>query len=189
MTPYIYAVDDFFPEYEFKLLREYALTLEYKDHVAPFDGVTYKNIGLPVPEVAQERLSMNLTWIFGQRVTPKHMAFRLSPEGSDPPQWAHSDAEVARFGMFVFMNDGPGGTLLLEHLTTGMRTHPKDDIELRAWQEDHNKMNAWTVKGAIDCRANRAVILRADLMHAAMPRHGFGTTPADGRLILLCFFD
>lgn len=189
MIPYFLALDEFFPEYEFGLLRDYAYQLEYKDQVAPFDGVTYRNIGLPVPASAQERIAQSLSWILGYKAIPKHLAFRLSPKGSEPPQWAHSDAEVARFGLFVYMNDGPGGTALLEHRTAGMREHPRNDKELAIWKRDYDDQSKWVMRAFVDCAPNRAVILRANLMHAAVPKDGFGDTVENGRLILLCFFD
>jgi hypothetical protein len=189
MIPYVYAVDDFFPPYEFDLLRDYALQLEYKDVEAPFDGVTYKNIGLPVPDGAIQRMAMQLTWIMGYRVDLKHTAFRLSLEGSLPPQWAHSDAEVAQYGFFLHLNPAQGGTALLEHIETGMRFHPHNSEQLEAWQRDHNLPPAWNQIAKIDAAPNRAVILRADVMHGALPIYGYGQTPADGRLILLSFFD
>jgi len=189
MIPYFYVLDEFFPNYEFDLLRDYALRLEYKDQVAPFDGVTYKNIGLPVPDGALMRISTNLSWLLGYKVMPKHCAFRLSLEGSSPPQWAHSDAEVARFGMFIYLNPGPGGTVLLEHKLTGMRQHPRTMDELDAWRFDHNDPDKWEIRASIDSAPNRAVVLQAGLIHAALPFWGFGDGVHNGRLILLCFFD
>jgi hypothetical protein len=189
MIPYFYAIDEFFSEGEFKFLRAYAYQLSYGDVVAPFDGVTYPNIGLPVPPIAEERLAQALSWLMGYKVVPKFVAFRLSLEGSKPPQWAHSDAQVARFSMFLYMNDGPGGTVLLEHVDTGMRVHPRNEEELSTWKRDYEDESKWRVRAAVDCAANRAVVMRSELLHAALPRGGFGTTVENGRLILICFFD
>jgi hypothetical protein len=193
MTPYFYAIDEFFPPYEFELLRDYAFRLEYKDHVAPFDGVTYPNIGLPVPGTAVERLALCLSWLLGYKVVPKHVAFRLSVWGSKPPQWVHSDAEVARYGMFLHMNPSPPemtcGTALMAHGQTGMCEHPKDEDELLLWRRDYDDTQMWRAQSFISSAPNRAVILRSDLLHAAMPKGGYGEGVKDGRLILLCFFD
>jgi len=189
MIPYVYTIDEFFPPREFEWLREYAYHLEYCDRVAPFDGVTYPNLGVPVPAVAEELIGVQLTWLLGHKVVPRHMAFRLSLRGSNPPQWAHSDAEVAAYGMFVFINPGPFATVLLEHRKTGMRTHPQNEDELQAWKEDHNNEDAWREIARFDAAPNRAFVLRSELMHAALPRKGYGEDVRDGRLILLCFFD
>jgi hypothetical protein len=189
MTPYIQTFDGFFPDFEFDLIKSYAMTLEYKPVVAPFDGQTYQNIGLPVPPAVEERLAINLTWVMGYKVVPAFVAFRLSPEGSNPPQWAHTDAEVSKYGMFVYINDGPGGTVALRHKETGMDRHPRTEAELEAWRQDYDDMSKWDIRACIDCKANRAVILRSEVMHAALPKHGFGTDVTNGRLILLAFFD
>ena len=189
MRPYIHSIDDFFSDFEFELIRSYARTLTYGPVVAPFDGQTYQNIGLPIPPIVEERLAINLTWLMGYKVVPKFTAFRLSPEGSNPPQWAHSDAEVSAFGFFMYLNDGPGGTLLLRHRETGMRTHPQTNEELEVWQRDYDDVTKWEPVASVDCKANRAVIIRSELIHAALPKHGFGKDVNDGRLILLAFFD
>jgi len=189
MVPYVYTLDEFFPPREFEWLRAYAYGLEYGDVVAPFDGVTYKNIGLPVPVVAQQIIASQLSWLMGYRVDPKYLAFRCSLRGSTPPQWAHSDLEVARYGMFVFINEGPFATVLLEHRASGMRVHPCSEEELATWKRDYDNVDAWREVARVDAAPNRAVILRSELMHGALPREGYGETVEDGRLILLCFFD
>src|SRR5215472_10448387 len=127
MMPYVYMVDDFFPPQEFEWLESYAHGLKYGDVVAPFDGIKYPNIGLPVPDVAKQLIAVNLSWLLGEKVVPRYLAFRWSPRGSQPPQWAHSDLEVATYSMFVFINPGPFATVLLEHCETGMRVHPANE--------------------------------------------------------------
>jgi len=189
MTPFVYMVDDFFPPYEFELIRSYAHNLEYKDVEAPFDHVVYPNIGLPVPTVVLERIGQSMTWLLGYKVIPKYNAFRLSPRGSNPPQWAHTDAEGSQYAMFVYINPGPSKTVILEHKRTGMMFHPRDQDQLEAWKEDHNNEDAWRIVGEFPGAPNRALVMRSDLMHAAIPRAGYGETAEDGRLILLSFFD
>jgi len=189
MKPYVVVLDDFLEPLEFDLLRSYAWALEYKDQVAPFDGQTYPNIGLPVPESVEQRLSVQLSWIMGYKVVPKYVAFRLSLEGSDPPQWAHSDLEVARYNFLLSLNEGPASTLLLSHMETDMQYHPRNDFELGVWRRDFNDSSKWHIRAEVDLAPNRAVIMDSGLIHAADPRRGYGETVHDGRLILLSFFD
>jgi hypothetical protein len=188
MTPYLIAVDEVFPPNEFRMLREYAWATEYQDKEGP-DGVTYKNIGVKVPEPTKEQLTLALTWIMGYRVVLKICAFRLSLEGTEPPQWAHSDAEVARWASFVYINPGPGGTVLLRHRVTGMTMHPVNQEELDTLTEDCSKLPMWDIIGSIPCEPNRLVVIPSHQIHAAMPVYGFGQSPKDGRLILWSFFD
>jgi len=189
MNPYVYMIDDFFPGYEFHLLQAYARELEYGPVESPHDHITYPNIGLPVPSSVMERIIHGMTWVLGYRVIEKQSAFRLSPRGTDPPQWAHTDAEICQYAFFCYINPGPSSTVLLEHRQTGMRTHPSTEAELQAWKEDHNDEMAWRVVGEFPGAPNRALVMRGDLMHAAIPRHGYGEDREDSRLILLSFFD
>jgi hypothetical protein len=188
MTPYLVAADNIFPWGEFLLLREYAWKIQYQDKTGP-DGVTYQNIGIPVPPSAHEQLTHALSWLMGYRVILKICAFRLSTEGTEPPQWAHSDAEVANWASFVYVNEGPGGTVLLRHKDTEMTEHPKNQAELDAWNRDCNKQEAWEIIGSVPNKPNRGIVIPAKQIHAAMPVRGFGQSPIDGRLILWSFFD
>ena len=189
MIPHVYTIDEFFSPAEFMLLRDYAHILEYRPIESPLDHVTYPNIGLPVPPVIEERVVHAMSWVLGYRIVPKIMAFRLSPEGSNPPQWAHTDAEGSQYALFVYINPGPAATVLLEHRATGMRVHPANEIELEAWKRDYQDEEAWRVVGYHAGEPNRAILMRSNLMHAALPRRGYGRGPLDARLILLCFFD
>ena len=188
MTPYLLVFDNVFPSGEFHLLEDYAHIIQYQDRKGP-DGVTYKNIGLPVPPSAQEQLTQALSWLMGYRVALKICAFRLSVEGTEPPQWAHSDAEVSKWASFMYINQGPGGTVLLKHYETEMTSHPKNQAELDAWKRDCNDPGQWEVIGSVPCRPNRGLVIPSDQIHAAVPRLGFGQSPVDGRLILWSFFD
>jgi len=189
MTPYIYVIDEFFPEYEFELVQAYARQLEYRPEESPLDHVVYPNIGLPVPDVVKERIEQSMMWLLGFKPIERQSAFRLSPRGSEPPQWAHTDAEVSRYAFFCYINPGPSSTVLLEHRRTGMRMHPSNEAELQAWKEDHDNEEAWRIIGEVPGAPNRALVMRSDLMHAAMPRIGYGEDTSDARLILLSFFD
>jgi len=188
MSPYFYAVDDALPAGEFAMLREYCQLLKYHDRVGP-DGATYQGISDEVPETIVEQMTCLLSWLVGYRAVIKICAFRLSVLGTVPPQWAHSDMEVARYASFLYINPGMGGTALLKHKETGLFTHPKDEYELTILHRDQNDMEKWAVTSKVDCAPNRALVIRSGLIHAALPFHGFGSGPADGRLILWTFFD
>lgn len=188
MTPYVCAIDDMLPYGEFELLREYTRLLDYQDREGP-DGVVYAGISDQVPDSIKDQLTYAFTWVMGARVALKICAFRLSIEGTKPPQWAHSDLPVSRFASFLYINPCPGGTVLLRHKDSGMFTHPKDDYELGILQRDQNSPEKWDVVAQVDCAPNRALIIRSDLIHAAIPMYGYGSGPADGRLILWSFFD
>ena len=188
MRPYLYAMDDVLEPYEFGLLQDYTRRLEYVDRDGP-DGATYPGISDQVPEAAIERLTYALSWVAGYRVVIKICAFRLSVEGTVPPQWAHSDLEVARFASFLHINPTPSATVLLRHRETGMVEHPSTEEEVEILRRDQNDEGAWDIIGGIYCRPNRLAVLQAGLIHAALPRLGYGTNAENGRLILWTFFD
>lgn len=190
MIPFILSIDEFFPPKEFELIRDYAHQLKYVPVKSPLDGVEYPDIGLPVPPSIQERMVMQFTWLVGHRVALTQTAFRLSIEGSKPPHWAHTDAEGAAFSAFIFINAPDGcATALVQHRGNRMWRHPQDADELEVWKADHNKPEKWLIKSVVEGAPNRAVIVPAELMHAALPLGGIGKGPTDGRLILLAFFE
>lgn len=188
MTPHILSIDNFFPENEFLLLRAYSHQLHYNPVRGP-DGVLYPGIGYPVPDVTKDYICYALTWMLGYKVTLKISAFRVSIEGCEPPHWVHSDGQVSRFALIVYMNPGPGGTAFVKHADAGFSRHPTTEEEVEIWRRDNQEGDRWEVISQIEAQPNRAVIMDASLMHAAIPRAGFGKSPIDGRLILWAFFD
>jgi hypothetical protein len=190
MTPFLLTIDEFFPWPEFELLKAYAHQLKYIPVTSPLDGVEYPDIGLPVPDAIQERLVMQFTWLIGHRVALTQVAFRLSIEGSKPPHWAHTDAECAAFSAFIFINAPDGcATALVQHRGNRMWKHPQNEDELEVWKHDYNKPEKWLIKSVVEAAPNRAIIMPANLMHAALPLGGMGTNAENGRLILLAFFE
>ncbi len=188
MIPYFYAIDDALPQGEFEILREYSRLVPYEDRKGP-DGVIYQGVSAEVPECVKEQLTHLLSWLVGSRVIIKICAFRLSITGTVPPQWAHSDLSVSRFASFLYINPSPGGTVLLRHKETGMFAHPKDEYELAVLQRDQSNVDAWEIRAKVDCAPNRMIVIRSELLHAALPVYGHGSGPEDGRLILWTFFD
>ena len=85
--------------------------------------------------------------------------------------------------------DCQGGTVVLEHRATGMRSNPRTAGEVIAWKRDTNETSAWRPLDLAAMRFNRGVVYPTDIFHAALPRAGFGSGPADGRLVFTMFFD
>jgi hypothetical protein len=71
--------------------------------------------------------------------------------------------------------------------TSGLDSNPQTDEELALWQRDTNNVEAWEPYLLCPMKQNRAFLFRADLMHAALPFGGFGSSPSDGRLVLTAF--
>jgi hypothetical protein len=186
MIPHVLVYDDFFDDFDW--IREHAYRLEYQS-ACGFDGQTYQQVSGDVPGFLVNDLSMRLTWVFGRRVNQKLTFFRLSTEGIESPQWCHSDFELSQFALFMHMNWDTGATALLRHIENGMFMHPKDEHQLSIYQQDKNNYHAWDQTTVIEGAPNRAIILRSDLLHGALPMSGLGSTVKDGRLMLVSFFD
>jgi hypothetical protein len=186
MIPHSIIIDDFLPD--FQGWRSWADTLEYASVENPVDGVSYPGIYAKVPTWgAQQRLSM----IMGTGVHINMAFLRLSTEGVVVPHYAHTDKVMGQFSLMLYMNRSEhcsGGTALVRH-NGGMDSHPTNGDEVAIWERDTNRPEKWSVYSMCEMKPNRAFIFRADLMHAALPMGGFGTSPADGRLVLTAFFN
>jgi hypothetical protein len=188
MTPQVLVIDEFLPPELFGLMRQLAHKLEYKDVLAP-DGFTYPGVSLDVPSVITEQLAMGLTWWFGRRITNKGTFYRLRLEGQASPHWVHTDAILGQFAFFMHLNPNMGSTVLVHHFETGMEYHPIDEDQVALWEKDKNNYHAWEIDSKLEGAMNRAIIIRADRLHAALPMQGIGDSAANGRLVLTSFFD
>lgn len=133
----------------------------------------------------------------GRPIYPGAMFFRstnVDTEGA----YVHSDREAGDFTAIVYLSDHQDryGTGFYKHRETGM-THMPSFAELREQPELFAKLKGEMVDGGesyweqldfVRGQYNRAVIFDAPRFHARSPRHGFGTTPGEGRLIWACHF-
>lgn len=186
MFPHVLVYDDFLDNFEW--VREHACRLDYQSAIGN-DGQTYQQVSGDVPGALVQDLCMRLCWIFGRKVSVKLVFFRLSTEGVESPQWCHSDLELSHFALFMHLNSDTGATALLRHIENGMTMHPQDEHQLSIYEQDKNNYHAWDQVSVIEGAPNRAIILRSDLLHGALPMSGMGTTARDGRLMLIAFFD
>jgi hypothetical protein len=54
--------------------------------------------------------------------------------------------------------------------------------------QDWNDEKAWSIRKFVEMRYNRALIYESALFHSRYPFKAFGTSPKDGRLIVVAFF-
>jgi hypothetical protein len=143
-------------------------------------------------------LLRSLTKAAGKPVYPNSMFFRVTnieTEGA----YVHSDREMGDHTAIVYLSkhdDEGSGTGLFEHTETGMRRMPSF-AELRKKPEFLEQLKAemvagdpehWNMWHFVQGYYNRAFIFEAPLFHSRFPKHGYGTTPEDGRLIWGCHF-
>lgn len=167
--------------------RAHAVTRDFRGEVGP-DGVTYPNISGDVMDRGE--VEWALSYAMGGPVDVKLQFYRLSLADTVAPHWAHTDQIISDYLALIYLTrpeDCRGGTAIVEHVS-GMKKHPRTKTELALWRQDTNRPDRWVPKTIAPMVYNRLVILPTDVFHAATPQ-GFGSTPEDGRLVLISFFN
>lgn len=185
------VIDNFLPDW--KGLRTYADTADYRDVVNPVDGVVYPGICVEVPTETKHEIAKRLGTVHGQSVALKTVFFRLSPKGTVAPHQAHTDSTMGQFSMMLYMNhdrDATGGTSLLRHRLTGIENDRRlTQQQAVLWELDTNVYSAWSITKMVAMRPNRAFIFDSHLFHRAEPVQGFGYNKKNARLVLTAFYD
>lgn len=131
-------------------------------------------------------------------VIPNSMFFRVTNADTEAA-YVHSDRESGDFSCIAYLSDhgdAESGTAFYRHRRTGMTSMPSFK-ELRAAPELFETLKSEMVEGSdehweriefVQGRFNRAVVFAAPLFHSRVPRHGFGSTPEEGRLIWCTHF-
>jgi hypothetical protein len=186
VTPYLTIHDDALRDPW--RLRWHATGLSYRGEVAP-DGVTYPNVNSDVPNETRLDLTQLLSQVVESRVDVHLMFFRLNPYGTEVPHWAHTDLLLGQYTGLVYLSapeDCQGGTAILRH-KSGMDRNPTTEDQVALWRRDTNRFGEWDIVSVAPMAFNRLVVMPSDLFHASVPQ-GFGSTPQDGRLVLISFF-
>jgi hypothetical protein len=138
-----------------------------------------------------------LSFYMGRPIFPNSMFFRVTNEDTEAA-YVHSDRESGDYTCIVYLSDHTevSGTGFYRHRETGM-THMPSFAELSQKPEFFSQLKAEMVGGSdehwerldfVRGLYNRAVIFDAPRFHARHPKHGFASTPEDGRLIWACHF-
>lgn len=140
----------------------------------------------------------SLTKAMGQPVFPNSMFFRVTNADTEGA-YVHSDREAGDYTAIVYLSEhesSGSGTGFYEHLETSMTRMPSfaelgqnpaffDRLKI---QMVEGKPEHWKRLEFIPGRYNRALIFEAPLYHSRVPRHGYGATPEDGRMVWACHF-
>lgn len=184
MTPYAILIDDFLDD--FAAVRRFADMAVFNAETNPVDGIHYPDVCLLED---QYNIAKKLGLILGGKATIRLLVMRRSMKGVQVPEQAHTDITVANsmYSMIIYLNREEhcvGGTTLLRHIPSGIEAG--DDGN---WQKDKNDMSKWEVLIRSKMRRNRAFIHPSHLIHRSEPVGGFGSTPKDARLVMVCLFD
>lgn len=170
--------DDWLPIAD--VVREKALKAEYFDYEGQ-DGAIYKRVfPIVIPEVVEA-----IEAIYGP-IDVHSMGFRLNYEGELPNQLVHSDLGWGTHAMVWYLSDGPSGTAFWKHSITNSVKYDDSLYSLVAPTVDLPEY--WEIRMLVKQAFNRALFYEGSHYHSRFPFEAFGSTPEDGRLIMVAFF-
>lgn len=174
--------DSFISNHE--AVRQHALASEF-GNLNAHDGETYERVCITeVPglrEAIEERMGP---------VEILAMGYRLNYENELPNSLVHSDLGWGTHALVLYLTDGPGGTAFWTHKATDtLRIDQGQAGLLERIQRDWNNADAWEPRGLVPMQLGRALIYESMLYHSRWPFAAFGSTPEDGRLIAVAFFN
>lgn len=136
-----------------------------------------------------------LALALGCPVFPNSMFFRVTKEDTEGA-YVHSDRHAGAFTCIVYLTDHEeiSGTGFYRHRETGFVEMP----EIPEMKEKYPNMPKEMVTGGeiqweqidfVRGIKNRALIFRAPLFHARIPKEGFSTTDEKGRMVWVSHFN
>jgi hypothetical protein len=162
------------------------------------DGLEYTGISKHEVPQWQERISQALR----HPVTVRMAFFRMNVAGELPHSWIHSDDICSQYAGLLYLNTPEqcrGGTAFWRHTALDIDRLPQLE-ELRAknlnpdWfygmvNREWKDLTYWEQVGFVGMKWNRFITYPTSTFHSRYPFEGFGTTPADARLVWSCFYD
>lgn len=187
--------DGFTPD--FLKIRQQALDAGFGTQTGP-DGLEYTGIcPLEAPELIE-----GIEKAIAHKIVPKLSCFRLNLAGEKPHSWIHSDDICAQYASVLYMNlpkQCQGGTAFWRHKGIGVDSMPtEEDVQscgfdtkwfCNMMQKEWNDLTWWEQSGFVGMKSNRLLVYPTSMFHSRYPFEPFGSTPEDGRLIWVCFFD
>lgn len=144
----------------------------------------------------------NISQLRGHKISPKLSCFRLNLAGELPHSWVHSDDICAKFASVLYLNPPEqcsGGTAFWRHKELGIDRLPtrgelankgiNSDSYYSMIDQEWKKLEAWEQTHFIPMSWNRFITYPTCFFHSRYPFEAFGTSPKDGRLIWICFYD
>ena len=177
---------------DFDAVRHYADGCDFSGAVNPVDGVEYPGICTEIPVVLYNEVVNKLSNFFGKPMRDVNMFMRLSLAGDKPPHAAHNDATMGALTFMLYLTrdeHAAGGTSFVKHATEGMEHGVVTPAQQKIWKRDTNKRECWRQTDTVKMRQNKALVFNSNLMHWAESPYAFGDSAANGRLMLICFFN
>jgi hypothetical protein len=154
-------------------VREAVLAGRFVDYVNSVDKVTYPAINPDLPDWVKSLFHEVIAFGAKRAIDPVVTFARAMHSGMVAPNKIHCDAKSqAGTGFWEHKKHGPIFT----------RDTPIDEI-------DCNNEAEWRVYQFVPALFNRCLIHWGNHWHRADPVKGYGDSPANGRLVLTCFFN
>lgn len=179
-------IDDFLDDPQ--SARKTIIETPMEDTKGP-DGVVYPGIVL-LSDAMEKYVSFMFEDLYSGRFKKKLIFARHSYADMNPPNWAHSDYELAQYVGLIYLSpiDYPNdGTYLVRHRDTGLETHPENDDDIKTLLTFGNFRTQWDITMTIPSKFNRLLVLNTKYLHAAADK--FGNNRENSRLVLSVFFD
>lgn len=189
--PRVFAtiMDDFLSDP--KTVKKLCDEMPMMDYMAS-DNITYPGI-IELPKEVRIEIEDRFRKIYGGFFKPKLMFGRYSMADMDPPNWAHSDGNMASMIALIYLSDpmnrfaDKAGTYFLKHKTLGFSLHPVTEGQMRAINEESNDRDRWEKTFYCPSKWNRCFIYDAPQIHAAGMSYGLDRETA--RFVVTVFFD
>jgi hypothetical protein len=178
-------------------VREAVIAGRFSTEKGP-DGAMYTGIS----EYAVPHWYERIGEVLHRPIAPRLSCFRVNLAGELPHSWVHSDDICAQYASVLYLNlpeQCQGGTAFWKHKALGISSLLSREalaqrgMDAEAFYQLINRewkdADAWEQIGFMPMQFNRFLTYPTCFFHSRYPFEGFGTSPADGRLIWACFYD
>jgi hypothetical protein len=185
------VVDDFLPPSLFEAVQQFARTATYG--TVEYQGHQFAGVARDTDFGLQEMLQQ----LTGEALLPMLSYFRLGL-ANEPPEARnaiHADTSVdAEFATVLYLADPrteAGGTAFWRHPWLGRDTVPDNPPAalVDRLNRDGLDWSKWEPQTMVAEKSNRLLIYPTRYFHSRWPQQGRGTSPADGRLVHVGFFN
>ncbi len=191
----VLTVDNFVPDPD--AVRNSALVSGFGTWKPDNTLVGYKNYDGVNINGMHSCLIKALTDAMGCSIYPESMIFRVTGEKSDPSR-IHSDRMYGNYTCIVYLSREyeKSGTGFYMNLRTNSCEMPPlerlvgtDEFEVLKKEMDEADEKDWKQVHYVEGKYNRALIFKAPLYHARIPKLGKGTSPENSRMIWVTHFN
>lgn len=169
-------------------IRSRGIRAKYGNYIGK-DGEVYKRVcNITIPEVVDA-----LQNAMGRPIDLLGMGYRLNYAGELPNHSIHSDIGWGTYAAVVYLSEPVSpefsGTAFWQHHTGWDRCRVGEESVLVDVLQDWDNEAAWEQTAFVPSVFNRAIIYRSELFHSRWPFVAYGSSPDDGRLIVVAFFN